>query len=390
MHFAHVASGHAKSFQVPSDESQDRPKTVLKTLDNTELSVYTHLAEHATDPIREFVPEFHGVHQDGEQKFIRIANLLHDFQHPRVMDVKIGCRTQLESERHCSKSRPDLFERMQLLYPEELSPVEVEARSVTKHRWMSTRDKCSTIKPLSFRVDGVTGYGRERSMSSEDLTSMRSMEDTIRVFRAFAEEAVRESISDANAVQPSVVAEGVRSKLVRLRDAMRASDFVAHHEFIGTSVLIVADGTRTDIFWIDFAKTHGVTGSLTHRGSCHLRIHQDGIIHGLENLIVAWTRVSRVLHCQTHRLPRPIVRRCVRSPSYSEQCGKVGWTFSHTGNHRRCVVRDPLQLPVVKFSLDGSVPCFLNMSLVFRPGEKLARRRIPGTLAGRTPTMDPV
>lgn len=162
---------------------------------------------------------------------------------------------------------------------------------------MSTRDKCSTIKPLSFRVDGVTGYGRERSMSSEDLTSMRSMEDTIRVFRAFAEEAVRESISDANAVQPSVVAEGVRSKLVRLRDAMRASDFVAHHEFIGTSVLIVADGTRTDIFWIDFAKTHGVTGSLTHCGSCHLRIHQDGIIHGLENLIVAWTRVAQML-CQ--------------------------------------------------------------------------------------------
>merc|ERR1712136_75668 len=110
--------------------------------------------------------------------------------------------------------------------------------------------------------------------------------------------------------------------------------------------------------------------------------HQDGIIHGLENLIVAWTRVSP--------LASPIVRRCVRSPSYSEQCGKVGWTFSHTGNHRRCVVRDPLQLPVVKFSLDGSVPCFLNMSLVFRPGEKLARRRIPGTLARQTPTMDPV
>eukprot|EP00450_Noctiluca_scintillans_P004361 CAMPEP_0194486944 /NCGR_PEP_ID=MMETSP0253-20130528/7406_1 /TAXON_ID=2966 /ORGANISM="Noctiluca scintillans" /LENGTH=86 /DNA_ID=CAMNT_0039327093 /DNA_START=13 /DNA_END=270 /DNA_ORIENTATION=+ len=86
MHFEHVASGHAKSFQVPSDESQYHPKTILKTLDKTELEVYMRLAEHSTDPIREFVPEFYGVHQEGEKKFTRMANLLHDFQHPKVMD----------------------------------------------------------------------------------------------------------------------------------------------------------------------------------------------------------------------------------------------------------------------------------------------------------------
>uniref|UniRef100_A0A7S1AGT7 Kinase n=2 Tax=Noctiluca scintillans TaxID=2966 RepID=A0A7S1AGT7_NOCSC len=263
-----------------------------------------------TDPIRQFIPSFHGVDCDCDEngatlRFIRIGNLLHDFYEPKVMDVKLGCRTHLESECQSSKPRPDLFERMNHLYPGELTAAEREAKFITKHRWMTARDTHSTIRKLGFRVDGVAGYRPGHEVSVEHFASMRTMEDTCGCFRAFAEEAAavdQEDLYDADGSlllrdTPCAVAGDVRDKLMELHAAMEASSFVARHEFIGSSLLVVADGRRVGVFWIDFAKAPEC-GQLTHRIPWHLGNHEDGILAGLEKMICAWARVTELLRTE--------------------------------------------------------------------------------------------
>jgi len=170
----------------------------------------------------------------------------------------------------------------------------------------------------------------------------RTMEDTTLAFRAFTEEAVSELRLDGRAVHPAMVAEGVRSKLVRMRDAMLASHFVASHEFVGSSLLIVADGRRTGVFWIDFAKTRRVGDGLAHRDSWPV-VH-DGIIHGLDNLILAWTRVADALRCQSEGLPR-LLRggRCVRLSRSKDWCPvrEYGTLYGRADTRRALPVSRP-------------------------------------------------
>jgi len=322
--FPHVAAGHTQGFRIPTDEVQDCPRTLLKKMDLIEHDVYSRLHDCETDPIREFIPDFEGVSEEAGVKYIRIANVLHGFNNPMVMDVKLGCRTQLESEKYCRKPRPDLFERMALMYPKELTHSEREAGFVTKHRWMSTRDAHSTIAPLSFRVDGVSGYSGKRRPSAEHLASMRTMADTRDAFKAFVEETVEQLGGDGVTVDPLRVARGVRKELLRLLDAMHTSDFVASHEFIGSSILLVADGTRTGVFWIDFAKTNRSPCRLTHRGSVRPGVPEDGIISGLENLILAWTCVTEILQVGTKK----------------SDCRLAGCVRFFTGQDHKCEVRE--------------------------------------------------
>jgi len=305
-----VAAGHASRgeacIQIPPDEIEDKPKTILKVLDETELEVYSKLAEHQGDPILEFIPQFLGVVEDLDEKgaklrFIRIGNLLHDYHRPKVMDVKLGCRTFLESEVQSKKPRPDLFERMAKLYPEELTSAERDVKTVTKHRWMTVRDDLSTIKPLAYRIDGLAGYRRGREISPDQLADLRTYADTCRTFRGFAEEtaaAEDDSMdpdeSDEFAVVDSTlsVAQQVKARLVHMLEAMKASHFVEAHEFIGSSILVVADGHgRSGVYWIDFAKTYKAPGGLTHACSWKPGNHEDGIIRGMDNLIKAWDKV---------------------------------------------------------------------------------------------------
>lgn len=75
---------------------------------------------------------------------------------------------------------------------------------------------------------------------------------------------------------------------------MERSEFVANHEFIGTSILLVADEKgKTGAYWIDFAKTEALQEgtSISHRKEWEPGNHEDGILLGLDNLIAAWTEV---------------------------------------------------------------------------------------------------
>jgi len=79
-------------------------------------------------------------------------------------------------------------------------------------------------------------------------------------------------------------------------DAARSSEFVRAHEFVGSSVLLVADARgQADVFWIDFAKTKVLPPGavVTHCTSWTLGNHEDGVFTGMSNLrdLTTYTQV---------------------------------------------------------------------------------------------------
>eukprot|EP00747_Dinoflagellata_sp_TGD_P155576 gnl/TRDRNA2_/TRDRNA2_177592_c0_seq5.p1 gnl/TRDRNA2_/TRDRNA2_177592_c0~~gnl/TRDRNA2_/TRDRNA2_177592_c0_seq5.p1 ORF type:complete len:548 (+),score=118.57 gnl/TRDRNA2_/TRDRNA2_177592_c0_seq5:102-1745(+) len=317
-----VAAGHASKggdaiCAADADGEDGKPRTILKKMDETEFEVYTSLSmEYADDPVHDFVPEYFGVRKDADGKFIRIANILHDFCQPKVMDVKLGIRTYLETECDNPKPRPDLYEKMVKMYPHELRSSDHEAKAVTKHRWMSVRDSNSTIGTLGYRIDGVAGYRRRaRQEIDDELVAACSRDDTCCVFRAFAEAAATDDGETPGGPDGHRIAAQLLEQLRQMNEALKKSPFIRDREFIGSSILLVADATgRTGVFWIDFAKTHLVPEgmTITHQRPWEQGNHEDGIILGLDNLIESWSKVSQVLDIDMHGQsghPHPSKRR---------------------------------------------------------------------------------
>jgi len=303
-----VAAGHAakggSAICVPDqpEGKTGKPDAILKVLDPTEFEVYTRLNDSfADDPVAEFIPRFDGECEDIDEngnltKFIRIQNLLRDFQKPKVMDVKLGNRTFLESESDNPKLRPDLFERVDKLYPSELTSEEYETRAITKHRFMTLRDANSTIGNLSYRIDGMAGYRRRsRAEIAEAITTYRTLDDTHEAFLDFV--ATSATDDGEHVDEPDcllVIARTLQEKLQRFSDALETSDFIAGQEFIGSSALLIADASgNAGVFWIDFAKTHPAPEgiNITHRDWWEKGNHEDGIIMGVKNLRDSWSQV---------------------------------------------------------------------------------------------------
>jgi len=297
-----VAAGHSCNEDGPRirklDPEVGKPATILKVLDENEHTVYNRLkGAYANDPVHVFIPTFHGVVEERDEKgekcrFIRIDNLLHRFSKPKVMDIKLGTRTFLESECKKSTLRPDLFKRLSELYPEEITDADREAQAVTKHRFMQARDANSTIHSLGYRVDGIAGFrSKSRKEVADELAKFRTLDDTCNAMQTFIEVS---STNDGEALEPAdqiSMAEDILASLEMLRTAAEESAFVKEHEFIGSSILIVADATgQVGVFWIDFAKTLAVDHGceLSHRLPWEMGNHEDGVQFGLDNLVKAW------------------------------------------------------------------------------------------------------
>merc|ERR1719329_492781 len=152
-----------------------------------------------------FIPRFQGSLESQDDngnpaQFIRITNLLHGFISPKVMDVKIGVRTFLESECKNKKPRPDLYEKMAKLYPAELTDSESAEKAITKHRWMTVRDKVTTIGTMGYRIDGIAGHKyRARKDVEQELIQVANLDDASACFQRFAE-AVATDEMDPNLV----------------------------------------------------------------------------------------------------------------------------------------------------------------------------------------------
>jgi len=273
----------------------------LKPLQEVELDCYLRIwgmeespsASRKLDPICEFVAKYHGTQVDVDeagvsQTYISLDNLLATFDRSsKVMDVKLGIRTFCEDECTNQKLRPDMYKRLVELYPWEVTAEDNERQGITKHRFMQARDGNSTIGPLGFRIDGVGGYqnGEEKELEKW-FAGFHSLEDTRASFLKFATEACD---------QPLSVAERMLNRLHAFRAALTVSSFFKENEFVGSSLLFIIDPNGvSNFYWIDFGKTQAlpVGVEVTHQLPWAMGNHEDGILMGVDNLILAWQGVA--------------------------------------------------------------------------------------------------
>lgn len=301
-----IAAGHAshnsgQGMRV-EDDPDGKPATILKVLDERESAVYEALSEdYPNDTIREFIPGFYGNAEmeddDGDMKmYIRLQNLLQQFDAPRVMDVKIGCRTFMETEILNMKPRKDLFERMKKEYASQLTPNELSQKWITKHRWMTVRDNNSTIRSLGYRIDGTAGFDFE----PEKLQQFRTCDDACGAFAQLVDAFHDDEDEPASGSATSLdVATSMLERLRHICKGFKQSEFVRIHECIGTSLLLVVDiRGQVGVFWIDFAKTMLLPDDvrITHVDKWEVGNHEDGLLLGIDNLVASWEKVVKSLH----------------------------------------------------------------------------------------------
>jgi len=283
-----AAAGHAaRSGEGLRVQPRAGGSQVLKPLDPAELAIYERLGNAHADPATSAVPRFFGVAEVDTAKFLQLENLTHGAPKAVVMDVKLGRRTFQECELLSTKPRPDLFEKALKLFPDRLDEPENRSRSMTKARFMTLRDASTTIGSLGYRIDGVSNYSEaEQTHAEAGVASAINAAHTKELFIGFAKAASSESASALS------VAQRIVGQLSELREKLEESEFVASHEFVGSSLLFVA-GSEPRVAWIDFAKSTPLpAGSkVTHRAEWTCGNHEDGLLFGLDNLLAAWQQV---------------------------------------------------------------------------------------------------
>ncbi|XP_076168411.1 inositol 1,4,5-triphosphate kinase 2 isoform X8 [Ptiloglossa arizonensis] len=258
------------------------------------------------DVLRPYVPEFKGVldmkeSEDGNieetttgetvqkdgtgdtvskrtvvSSYLQLQDLLGDFEHPCVMDCKVGVRTYLESELAKAKERPklrkDMYEKMVQVDPTAPSAEERRVQGVTKPRYMVWRETISSTATLGFRVEGIKlAHGG----SSKDFKTTRTREQVTEALRRFVED------------YPHAVPKYIQ-RLKAIRSTLKTSPFFASHEVVGSSLLFVHDTKNAGIWMIDFAKTLPLPQHLPrirHDAEWQVGNHEDGYLIGVNNLI---------------------------------------------------------------------------------------------------------
>ncbi|KAK1124944.1 hypothetical protein K0M31_006289 [Melipona bicolor] len=291
-------AGHQGNFR-----AGPTPGTILKKLCPQEEACFRLLMN---DILRPYVPEFKGVldvndteegnvegNEAGEtlqkdsnndnvikrtivSSYLQLQDLLGDFEHPCVMDCKVGVRTYLESELAKAKERPklrkDMYEKMIQVDPSAPSAEERRVQGVTKPRYMVWRETISSTATLGFRVEGIKlAHGG----SSKDFKTTRTREQVTEALRRFVEG------------YPHAVPKYIQ-RLKAIRATLKASPFFASHEVVGSSLLFVHDAKNAGIWMIDFAKTLPLPQHLpriSHDAEWKVGNHEDGYLIGVNNLI---------------------------------------------------------------------------------------------------------
>ncbi|XP_031850205.1 inositol 1,4,5-triphosphate kinase 2 isoform X4 [Nomia melanderi] len=287
-------TGHQGNFR-----AGPTPGTILKKLCPQEEACFRLLMN---DVLRPYVPEFKGVldlketeegntdetetgetvQKDGVNKrtvmsaYLQLQDLLGDFEHPCVMDCKVGVRTYLESELAKAKERPklrkDMYEKMVQVDPTAPSAEERRVQGVTKPRYMVWRETISSTATLGFRVEGIK---LAHGSSSKDFKTTRTREQVTEALRRFVEG------------YPHAVTKYIQ-RLTAIRATLKASPFFASHEVVGSSLLFVHDAKNAGIWMIDFAKTLPLPPHLPrirHDAEWQVGNHEDGYLIGVNNLI---------------------------------------------------------------------------------------------------------
>uniref|UniRef100_T1JCQ4 Kinase n=1 Tax=Strigamia maritima TaxID=126957 RepID=T1JCQ4_STRMM len=260
-------AGHQGSFK-PGDQG-----TILKKFCPKEEKCLQALTK---DMLRPYVPDYKGqvVNDDGE-KFIRLQDLLGDFDNPCVMDCKLGVRTYLEEELAKAKEKPklrkDMYDKMVQVDPAAPTPEENHAKGVTKPRYMVWRETISSTATLGFRIEGMKkGNGK----SSKDFKTTKTKDQLLTAFREFLNGYTGTA---AKYVQ----------RLKAIRATLEVSEFFHNYELIGSSLLFVHNYQKANVWMIDFAKSHHLPEGkhIDHRTPWVVGSHEDGYLIGLENLV---------------------------------------------------------------------------------------------------------
>lgn len=327
------AAGHGKIMRMASSSEGNKQWCwVLKLYDKVEAECYERLCDSEDDPLLNFVAQYFGkvkmregmpgdifiqswLSRNGaaeeDPDYIQLSNLLCSYSRPLVVDMKLGVRSFAESECSKAKPRPDLFERMRKLDPDEPTEEERAAGAITKHRWMAWRDRQSSTGTLGFRIDGVVGPGGLR-LAPLEFAALHQREEIINGLIDILPPPRFRSAEDWHALRRQglegtqalsidelelklALALRIRERLTGLREACEASSFVERHEFVGSSVLLAmqADPPKAEVFLIDFAKTTELPSEVVvdHRSPWKLGNHEDGLLFGIDNCIDCWTVV---------------------------------------------------------------------------------------------------
>ncbi|XP_074031719.1 inositol-trisphosphate 3-kinase-like protein isoform X2 [Leptinotarsa decemlineata] len=260
-------SGH------PDSLAPAGPGTVWKkrspSSDNTERLVYEEISQ---DPnLCDIIPKYYREVEYQGEKFIELQDLLHGFQDPYVIDIKMGTRTFLESEVRKSAARPDLYQKMVAIDPHSPTEEEHRVKAVTKLRYMQFRELQSSSCSQGFRIEAMKCRG------SPPVTDLKKVKSSAEVFNTL----------DRFLGGREDVRQRLLARLCEIRSKIENSDYFKSREVVGSSLFIIYDDTKVGVWLIDFAKTNKLPEGKTvnHRRPWVQGNHEEGLLFGFDKLI---------------------------------------------------------------------------------------------------------
>ncbi|CAH0555216.1 unnamed protein product [Brassicogethes aeneus] len=288
-------SGH------PDSLAPAGPGTVWKKraagADDTERIVYEQLSQ---DPLlSDIIPKYYREVEYQGEKFIELQDLLHGFQDPYVIDIKMGTRTFLESEVKKCSARPDLYQKMIAIDPNAPTLQEHEEKAVTKLRYMQFRELQSSSCSQGFRIEAMKCRG---SPPVTDLKRVKSSEEVLNTLDMF--------LNGREEIKLRVI-----SRICDIRSRIEQSEYFKSREVVGSSLFVIYDDSKVGVWLIDFAKTNQLPEGLTvnHRTEWLQGNHEEGLLYGFDRLITILENIPASPHESHHSFSRPIPAVSVKS-----------------------------------------------------------------------------
>lgn len=252
----------------------------ISSSDDHEVIAYRKIVK---DPnASKLIPHFYGTREIENDVYLELQDLLHGFDDPTVMDIKMGRRTFLESEVNNKSVRGDLYQKMNSINSAALTPDEHNCKGITKLRYMLFREQISSSESKGFRIEALKMKGSPPVCDLQKVKSCSDVESTIAFF-----------LNNKKTITKDLI-----KRLRTMRTLIEKSEFFHNHEIVGSSVFIVYDKTHVGAWMIDFAKSRPLPDGMKidHRkpwvpGNC-----EEGLLHGMDELIKT---VEKVYSCQS-------------------------------------------------------------------------------------------
>lgn len=243
-----------------------------------EVQAYQQLSQ---EPLTsKIVPEFYGnIQLESGEMFIELQDLLKGFKDPCVMDIKMGCRTFLESEVSNKTLRPDLYQKMIKVDANAPTPEEHEQQAITKLRYMLFREAMSSSQSKGFRIEAIRLKGKP---PMKDLKTVRTSEQI--------DQTIDQFLNCKKSVQKELI-----NRLKHMRTVMEKSKFFQTHEIVGSSIFIIYDDVKVGCWLIDFAKSRPLPDhvKVNHRVEWIPGNREEGLLKGMDELIQAFESANQ-------------------------------------------------------------------------------------------------